>query len=312
MNGDTLYSIGELARQTGLTVKTIRFYSDTGIVTPADRSPAGYRLYGTDAVARLDLVRTLRDLGIALPTIRTVVDQEASLAEVAAAHVDALDVQIRTLRMRRAVLSLAAGRDSGPGELDALRRLAGLSAEERRRLIGGFLDTVFDGLHGHPAFTAVIRSMTPELPDDPDAEQVEAWVELAGLLQDADFRISVQGMAQDLAADRAPDDATGLPRILAKAIHCLAEPALAKGLDPTGPEAGAVVAELAAHYAHIVGGPDDEALRRRLVTRLVGMNDPRRDRYLHLLAVVNGWPAPDSLAPALDWTVRALRARSTA
>jgi hypothetical protein len=43
MDGDTLYSIGDLARRTGLTVKTIRFYSDSGIVAPTGRSPAGYR-----------------------------------------------------------------------------------------------------------------------------------------------------------------------------------------------------------------------------------------------------------------------------
>jgi DNA-binding transcriptional MerR regulator len=70
MGGDTLYSIGDLARRTGLTVRTIRFYSDRGIVPPADRSPAGYCRYGIDAVARLDLVRTLRDLGVDLSTIR--------------------------------------------------------------------------------------------------------------------------------------------------------------------------------------------------------------------------------------------------
>lgn len=66
MDSDTLYSIGELSRRTGLTVKTIRFYSDRGIVPPTDRSPAGYRLYGPDALARLDLVRTLRELGARL------------------------------------------------------------------------------------------------------------------------------------------------------------------------------------------------------------------------------------------------------
>jgi DNA-binding transcriptional MerR regulator len=85
MDGDTLYSIGEMARRTGLTVKTIRFYSDHGIVAPTDRSPAGYRLYNIDAVARLDLVRTLRDLGLDLPTIQKVMDGELSLPEVAAA-----------------------------------------------------------------------------------------------------------------------------------------------------------------------------------------------------------------------------------
>ncbi|MEV7192111.1 MerR family transcriptional regulator [Streptomyces sp. NPDC093510] len=312
MNGDTLYSIGELARRTGLTVKTIRFYSDSGILLPTDRSPAGYRLYGIDAVARLDLIRTLRELGLDLPTIRKVVDREVSLPEVAAAHADALDVQIQTLRLRRAVLTTVARRGSTPEELDLMHRLARLSEDERRRLIGDFLDTVFDGLHTHPAFTAVIRSMTPELPDEPDVAQVEAWVELAGLLQDSGFRTSVQGMARDLAADRAPDDATGLPRILAEAVRALVEPALRDGIDPEGPRAAPVVGALRAHYAGIITEADDDVLRQRLAHHLDSMNDPRRDRYLRLLAIINGWPAPGSLAPALDWAVRALRTRSGA
>jgi DNA-binding transcriptional MerR regulator len=160
MNGDTLYPIGELARRTGLTVKAIRFYSDRGIVPPTDRSPAGYRRYGIDAVARLDLVRTLRDLGLDLPTIRKLVDQEISLPEVAAAHAEALVVQIRMLRLRRAVLTAVAKRGSTPEEMDLMHKLAKLSEDERRRLIDDFLDTAFGGLDANPEFAAVMRSMT--------------------------------------------------------------------------------------------------------------------------------------------------------
>jgi DNA-binding transcriptional MerR regulator len=309
MNGDTLYSIGDLARRTGLTVKTVRFYSDAGIVPPADRTPAGYRLYGTDAVARLDLVRTLRELGLDLPTIRKVVDREVSLPEVAAAHADALEVQIRVLRLRRAVLTAVAKRGSSTQELELMHKLAKLSEDERQRLIDDFLDTVFDGLRDHPAFAAVTRSLTPELPDDPEAEQVEAWVELAELFQDAGFRSTMQGMAQGLAADRAPDDITGLPRTLAQTARARITPALAAGVDPASPEAEPVVTALATHYAHVLGLPDDTDLRRRLLARLKAMDDPRRDRYLTLLAVINGWPAPESLAPMFDWAVRALHAR---
>ncbi|MQY34726.1 hypothetical protein SRB17_26960 [Streptomyces sp. RB17] len=72
MDGGTLYSIGELARRTGLTVKRIRFCSDRGSVTQADRTPAGYRRYGPDAVARPALVRPLRELGLGLDVIRRV------------------------------------------------------------------------------------------------------------------------------------------------------------------------------------------------------------------------------------------------
>jgi DNA-binding transcriptional MerR regulator len=60
----TLITIGELARRTGLTVRTLRFYADSGLVVPAARSDAGYRLYDDAAAARAELVRTLRELGL--------------------------------------------------------------------------------------------------------------------------------------------------------------------------------------------------------------------------------------------------------
>lgn len=114
MDDDTLHTIGELARLTGLSVKTIRFWSDTGVVPPTDRTPAGYRRYGPDALARLDLVRTLRELGVDLATIQQVLAREVTVAEVAQAHAEALDVQIRTLRLRRSVLRAVARRGPHP------------------------------------------------------------------------------------------------------------------------------------------------------------------------------------------------------
>ncbi|MFJ6440136.1 MerR family transcriptional regulator [Streptomyces sp. NPDC091649] len=310
MDGDTLYSIGELARRTGLTVKTIRFYSDRGIVAPTDRSPAGYRLYDIDAVARLDLVRTLRELGLDLPTIRKVVDRELPLREVAAAHAEALAVQIRVLRLRRAVLTAVAERGSTPEETELMHRLAQLSEDERRRLIGGFLDAVFGGLDAAPAFAGVMRSMTPELPDHPEEEQVQAWVELAELSVDPDFRAAVRRITEDQAAELALSDTAGPRRDIATAVRDQAGPALAAGIDPASPGADPIVAAFSAHYARLLGSPDDVELRRRLATRLESVNDPRRERYLQLLAVVNGWPAPESLAPVFDWSVEALRVRT--
>ncbi|MFD5748165.1 MerR family transcriptional regulator [Streptomyces sp. NPDC127033] len=49
-----LRNIGEVARKTGLTVKLVRHWSDTGVVRPARRTSAGYRVYDSEAVARLD------------------------------------------------------------------------------------------------------------------------------------------------------------------------------------------------------------------------------------------------------------------
>jgi DNA-binding transcriptional MerR regulator len=57
-------TIGELSRHSGVPVKTLRFWSDEGLLPPATRSRNGYRLYGEDATIRVDLVRTLRDAGL--------------------------------------------------------------------------------------------------------------------------------------------------------------------------------------------------------------------------------------------------------
>jgi DNA-binding transcriptional MerR regulator len=308
MDGGRFYSIGDLARRTGLAVRTIRFYSDCGIVAPAGRSPAGHRRYDADAVARLDLVRTLRELEVDLPTIRKVLNQELSLPAVAAAHAEALDVQIRILRLRRAVLTAVARAGSTPEEMEHMHKLARLSEDERHRLIGDFLDAVFGGMDTEPSFAGVRRSMTPELPDTPEAEQVQAWAELAELSQDPDFRASMRRMARDEAAERAQGNTPILHRGLIAVVRDQASPALAARIEPASPEAAPVVAALAAHYARVLGRPDDASLRRQLLARLEAVNDPRRERYLTLLSVINGWPAPQSLAPALDWSIRALEA----
>ncbi|GAA3437787.1 MerR family transcriptional regulator [Kutzneria kofuensis] len=273
MNGDALHSIGDLARRTGLTVKTVRFYSDRGIVSPADRSPTGHRRYGPDAVARLHLVRTLRELGLDLATIRRVLDREATLAEVAAAHAEALAAQIRLLGLHRAALLAMAGGAESEG-MDLVR--------ERRQLIDDFLHAVLDD-------PGIRRSLTPELPPNPTADQLRAWSELVELIQDGDFRDSMRRLADQHVPTTPPR------RDVVALVRDRAGSAVAAGIPPESAEAGRIVTAVTAEH-----GPD-------LLARLETANDPRRDRYLRLLAVINGWAAPEDVAPAVDWFIRALR-----
>jgi len=60
--------ISQLAERTGLPATTLRFYETAGLL-PAERSPAGYRLYGQDALARLAFIRTAKHLGLSLEEI---------------------------------------------------------------------------------------------------------------------------------------------------------------------------------------------------------------------------------------------------
>jgi len=92
MSGDVAgyLTTGELARCAAVTVRTVRWYSDQGLLSPCCRSAAGYRLYACEALARLELIRTLREVGLDLPVIKKVLAREVNLADVAATHADAL------------------------------------------------------------------------------------------------------------------------------------------------------------------------------------------------------------------------------
>src|SRR5438552_3155678 len=100
-DGGRLLTIGQLSCRTGLAVYTIRYWSDIGAVPVAGRSASGHRLYDFGSVARLELVRTLRELGLGLNEVRAVLQREITVTDVADAHVAALDAHIRALRLTR-------------------------------------------------------------------------------------------------------------------------------------------------------------------------------------------------------------------
>jgi DNA-binding transcriptional MerR regulator len=139
------FTIGELARRTGLPVKTIRFYSDEGLLPPTDRTQSGYRLYDVRAMARLELIKTLRELGLGLGDVSRILAREATVPQLAARHVEALDEQIRRLRLRRAVLRAVIKRESEPEEVKLMNKLASMSDEERARLLDEFWTEMTDG-----------------------------------------------------------------------------------------------------------------------------------------------------------------------
>jgi len=146
----SLLSIGELARRTGLPVRTIRFWSDAGVLPPATRTQSGRRLYDAACAARVELVATLRELGLGLADVRRVLAGQASIAEVAAAHRDALDAQIRVLQLHRAAMAVVVKHAASDDERTMVDELARMSPPERRQMIEDFLAEVFEGLEPSP------------------------------------------------------------------------------------------------------------------------------------------------------------------
>ncbi len=102
-------SSGDLARATGNTVRTIRFYEEEGLLKPAEVSDGGHRRYTEDDLERLRLISDLRELGLSLCEIRSILEIRSGchnaaefamrFQQVLAGHLD--QAQRRLERLRR-------------------------------------------------------------------------------------------------------------------------------------------------------------------------------------------------------------------
>ncbi len=144
--GKRLLRINEVAAETGLTTRAIRYYEELGLLEPAARSEGDYRLYDESDLERLQFIRSLRDdAGFALGQIRQLLEDDAARErnneQLRATHDPVerrelfLDARLRVDRQIELLEAKAA-------------RLAAMIDEARRR--GRHLDTHLAELDGGP------------------------------------------------------------------------------------------------------------------------------------------------------------------
>lgn len=105
-------SIGVVARQTGCSVPTIRYYEEIGLLPPGPRTEAGRRVYGDDAVRRLTFIRRCRDFGFSIDQVRelvSLVDQPdrpcLEVRDIAARHLDQVRGRLAELQALEASMT---------------------------------------------------------------------------------------------------------------------------------------------------------------------------------------------------------------
>jgi DNA-binding transcriptional MerR regulator len=281
---DTL-GIGDLARRTGVPVRTIRFYCDEGLLEPG-RSVGGHRRFDRETVDRLNLVRRLRGLGLGLRSITEVLAGSCSLDEAVAAERAALDREIATLAWRRSVLR--AVEESSP-------------ADRAARLV--LLSAVQDGFSAHEVLVRLWHPMTtgpippdtagmflaisaPRPPEQPSTGQVVAYASLVVLA--ADRTLAGHVRASTLAGHGRVADLGALHAEVGAACE-LAFTSVAAG-DPPSP--GPALDRFVAAHAAALGEGDTPEFRRALNHRTAPDRDARVRRYWHLAGEVTGEAAP--------------------
>jgi DNA-binding transcriptional MerR regulator len=112
--------VGEVARQTGLTVRTLHHYDDIGLLRPSLCTEAGHRLYTAQEIVRLQQVISLRQLGFSLGEIRDCLDRPGFLPlDVIRMHVVRLREQIELAQQLCVRLGKLADYFRGAGEVSA-------------------------------------------------------------------------------------------------------------------------------------------------------------------------------------------------
>jgi DNA-binding transcriptional MerR regulator len=295
-------TIGELSRRTGVAVKTLRFYSDEGLLPPAGRSPSGYRLYADEALVRLDLVRTLREAGLGLDAIKKVLRRETSLANALQLRLAAVEAHIVSLQRVAAALRAAVRSEPTEDDVRRLYAVTRLSNEERKAVIERFYDRISEGIPIDAEWKrSMVEASAPKLPDNPTSQQLDAWIELAEMVSDPGFVEHLRDNAREVwgkfdmnALHRASDEAAAL-----------ASDALRRGVAPESEEAREVIERYGSAMAAAKGGTMDDAGRHAIRERFQH-HDPRASRYWELVGTLNGTARAPQAVAEWRWITQAV------
>jgi DNA-binding transcriptional MerR regulator len=122
--------IGEVARLSGLSVKTIRFYCDQGVLHPVGRSEGGYRLFAAASLAELALIRALRTMDVSIADLARILEarragvcncstlKENISAKMASIHARIDELEAMKTELERLLLSWQDCGGAKPGAMD--------------------------------------------------------------------------------------------------------------------------------------------------------------------------------------------------
>ncbi|GAB3440946.1 MerR family transcriptional regulator [Streptomonospora sediminis] len=331
MNEHQLYPISDAARRSGLSVSAVRFYADAGIAEPTALNAAGHRMYDIHAIARLELIRTLRELDTDLAEIGRLIAGGTTLHELLTTHLETVERHERTLRARRAVLRTLIKQGATTAQADLMHKLVSMTDEQREQIIDDFWDDVGEGLDVPGGFVDRLRTVRPVLPAEPSAAQLEAWIELGDLVGDPAFREAVRTYLQETystAEGRAVASPPFQDFIYESGTPLMEELVAAHrdGEPPRSPRAQQAAARFMEAAAAVSDTPLTPEVRDRMAAGFNQLPDLLRQiaaedavsegpvydtthgRYLSLVAQINGTAPEEDHGPVLyAWMADAMR-----
>lgn len=117
----TTFKIGDLSKRTGLSIRTLHYYDEIGLLSPSHRTESGYRVYDKQDIIRLQQIITLKQIGFSLEDVRSCLDNgDRAFAEMVQLHITKIRKQIemsqQLLQRLESIEQTAAKLDAVPVE----------------------------------------------------------------------------------------------------------------------------------------------------------------------------------------------------
>ena len=305
-----MYKIGELANLSGVPIKTIRFYSDSGVLPPTSTTETNHRLYTDDDRAQLETIRSLREVGLDLETIKQLLRGTATPVAALRLHLEAVELSLRSLRRQQTLLKAALkhGSDGAMVFLQAARSHSALSARERQSFLNRHIDQLFTGVPADPDWLErVWRGDLLELPEEFDQTQFEAWLELAALVTDPDFTAHYNRVGREFWTQFPSDQARSQFMQAMNAHDRDTVQALTAGCQPGSARGQRLIRQYLEVHAKAFKARASRAFASRMLERIQRNADVRGERFWELVATLKRMPKPKvSIKDMHEWRVQAL------
>lgn len=234
----TVRKIGEISAATGMTIRTLHYYEEIGLITPTARTDAGHRLYGPDALEQLYRISFLRQLGLPLDGVRdTIGSGTGDIRSVMATHLEAVEERLATEnRLRSRLVHLLDTIDSNLEDhldkheaavgdlLDVLEDMTMLETSINRRIS---ILVYADIEAAHDYLIRVFGLGPGELTRDPDGNAVHAEIE-AG---DGEFWLHMESPEFDLASPKNLGGASGTMAVMVDDVDAHHTHAVSEGAE---------------------------------------------------------------------------------
>ncbi|MBE9914507.1 MerR family transcriptional regulator [Paenibacillus donghaensis] len=192
------YSIGEVSKLTGATVKTIRYYDDIHLLSASHVSEAGYRYYNQEDIWQLELILFLRYLGFKINEIKQMLHHELPVSTSIKWQIEAIQHQLDHLERMKRILIQADQQHQPESQLQFLHDISEIihkSSRKRKDFIAEKMHHAFVEPELSPDWReqmlAAYIDFTPEQQDLTEI-QLAAWTRMKAMLSDTTFTAEIR------------------------------------------------------------------------------------------------------------------------